>query len=307
LTPEPVAAPDVDRARWSDGAEGAGGVGEEAPASRATEVPRWPARALGALATAALTWWLTENVLARPSIAPAAAALLAAVLVAALPRIGWVTVASCLVVAATAQQRPGAAVLIAAGALAPIIMMPRRGTAWSLAAGAPALALIGLGGAWPALAARAGSAWRRAALGATGWIWIVLVVPLSGTSAYLNRFSGTPTLHTWTASLDQTVTLVLRPILSSGALVAAPVWALAALTLPWLLRSRSLVVDTVCVIVWSATLVSATGAAISIAHPGAAQVTEGTALIGAIAGAIIALAPSVRERLRMGRDQTGVP
>jgi hypothetical protein len=307
LTPEPVAAPDVDRARWSDGAEGAGALGEEAPASPATEVPRWPARALGALATAALTWWLTENVLARPSIAPAAAALLAAVLVAALPRIGWVTVASCLVVAATAQQRPGAAVLIAAGALAPIIMMPRRGTAWSLAAGAPALALIGLGGAWPALAARAGSAWRRAALGATGWIWIVLVVPLSGTSAYLNRFSGTPTLHTWTASLDQTVTLVLRPILSSGALVAAPVWALAALTLPWLLRSRSLVVDTVCVIVWSATLVSATGAAISIAHPGAAQVTEGTALIGAIAGAIIALAPSVRERLRMGRDQTGVP
>ncbi len=307
LTPEPVAAPDVDRARWSDGAERAGGVGEEAPASPATEVPRWPARALGALATAALTWWLTENVLARPSIAPAAAALLAAVLVAALPRIGWVTVAGCLVVAATAQQRPGAAVLIAAGALAPIIMMPRRGTAWSLAAGAPALALIGLGGAWPALAARAGSAWRRAALGATGWIWIVLVVPLSGRSAYLNRFSGTPTLHTWTASLDQTVTLVLRPILSSGALAAAPVWALAALTLPWLLRSRSLVVDTVCVIVWSATLVSATGAAISIAHPGAAKVTEGTALIGAIAGAIIALAPSVRERLRMGRDQAGVP
>ena len=100
---------------------------------------------------------------------------------------------------------------------------------------------------------------------------------------------------------------MLRPILSSGALAAAPVWALAAITLPWLLRSRSLVVDTVCVVVWSATLVSATGAAISIAHARAAQVTEGTALIGAIAGAIIALAPSVRERLRTGRDHAGVP
>ncbi len=307
ITPEPPVDPGIDRARWSDGAKDAAGVEVQAPASPAPEVTGWPARALGAAATAALAWWLSENVLAHPPIAPAAAALLAAILVAALPRIGWVVVAGCLVVAATAQGRAGAAVLIAVGALAPAIMMPRRGTAWSLSAGAPALALIGLGGAWPALAARAGSAWRRAALGATGWIWIVLVVPLSGTSAYLDRLPGTPALHMWSASLDQTVTLVLRPVLSSGALAAAPVWALAAVTLPWLLRSRSLAVDTAGVVVWSATLVSATGAAISIVHPGAAQVAERTALIGAIAGAIIALAPSVRERLRRGRDRAGVP
>ena len=307
VPPEPAADPDIDRARWSDGAERAENPDEEAQASPVAELPGWPSRALGAAATAALTWWLSENVLAHPPIAPAAAALVAAVLVAALPRIGWVTVIGSLVVVATVQERPGAAVLIAAGALAPIIMMPRRGAAWSLSAGAPALALIGLGGAWPAIAARAGSAWRRAALGATGWIWIVLVVPLSGTSAYLGRLPGTPAVHTWSESLGQTVTLVLRPILSSGALAAAPVWALAALTLPWLRRSRSLVLDTVCVVVWSATLVSATGAAISIASPGAAQVTERTALIGAIAGAIVALAPNVRERLRNGRDRGGVP
>ena len=46
-------------------------------------MPAMARRGLAGAATAALTWWLTENVLlARPSIAPAAAALLAAVLVA---------------------------------------------------------------------------------------------------------------------------------------------------------------------------------------------------------------------------------
>ena len=94
---------------------------------------------------------------------------------------------------------------------------------------------------------------------------------------------------------------------SDAPITDATVRAIAANTLPWLRRSRSLVLDTDCEVGWSATLVSATGAAISIASPGAAQVTERTALIGAIAGAIVALAPNVRERLRNGRDRGGVP
>jgi eukaryotic-like serine/threonine-protein kinase len=308
---------EIDAARWSDatGAEAPRAGARpaphtDAPASEAeaeaVQMPAWPERGLAGAATSALTWWLSTSVLAHPVIAPAAAALVAAVIVAALPRIGWVVAMGSLVVSAAAQQRPGAAVLIAVGALVPIVLMPRRGTAWSLAAGAPALALVGLGGAWPALAARGGTAWRRAALGATGWIWIVLTVPLVGTSAYLNRLPGTPPLHIWSASLNQTATVVLRPILTSGALAAAPVWAIAAVTLPWLVRNRSLTLDTVFVVVWSATLVSATGAAISIVHAGTTQPTERTALIGAFAGALIALAPSLRERLRTGRDPAGV-
>jgi len=302
---------EIDVARWSDAAVAAAApraaTADEGDDHGAAELaPAWPERGLAGATTAALTWWLSANVLAHPLIAPAAAALMAAVIVAALPRIGWLVTTGSLVVATAAQQRPGGAVVIALGAVVPIFLMPRRGTAWSLAAGAPALALIGLGGAWPALAARAGTAWRRAALGATGWIWIVLTVPLAGTSAYLSRLPGTPPPHIWSASLSQTVTVVLRPILSSGALAAAPVWAVAAVTLPWLVRNRSLTLDTVFVVVWSATLVFATGAAISIVHAGTAQPTERTALIGAFAGALIALAPSLRERLRTGRDPAGV-
>jgi len=302
---------EIDVARWSDAAVAAAApraaTADEGDDHGAAELaPAWPERGLAGATTAALTWWLSANVLAHPLIAPAAAALMAAVIVAALPRIGWLVTTGSLVVATAAQQRPGGAVVIALGAVVPIFLMPRRGTAWSLAAGAPALALIGLGGAWPALAARAGTAWRRAALGATGWIWIVLTVPLAGTSAYLSRLPGAPPPHIWSASLSQTVTVVLRPILSSGALAAAPVWAVAAVTLPWLVRNRSLTLDTVFVVVWSATLVFATGAAISIVHAGTAQPTERTALIGAFAGALIALAPSLRERLRTGRDPAGV-
>ncbi len=316
-TDPPTGDHEVDVARWSDatgaeagrrGARPASHTDEPASdeAAEAMQMPAWPERGLAGAATAALIWWLSTSVLAHPVIAPAAAALVAAVIVAALPRIGWVVAMGSLVVSAAAQQRPGAAVLIGVGALVPIVLMPRRGTAWSLAAGAPALALVGLGGAWPALAARGGTAWRRAALGATGWIWIVLTVPLVGTSTYLGRLPGTPPLHIWSASLNQTATVVLRPILTSGALAAAPVWAVAAVTLPWLVRDRSLTLDTVFVVVWSATLVSATGAAISIAHAGTTQPTERTALIGTFAGALIALAPSLRERLRTGRDPAGV-
>jgi eukaryotic-like serine/threonine-protein kinase len=312
-TQDPAAGDrEIDVARWSDATAAAPAprvaTADEGDdhAAAAEPAPAWPERGLAGAATAALTWWLSANVLAHPLIAPAAAALVAAVIVAALPRIGWLVTTGCLVVAAAAQQRPGAAVVIGLGAVVPIILMPRRGTAWSLAAGAPALALIGLGGAWPALAARAGTAWRRAALGATGWIWIVLTVPLAGTSAYLSRLPGTPALHVWSASLNQTMTVVLRPILTSGALAAAPVWALAAVTLPWLVRNRSLTLGTVFVVVWSATLVSATGAAISIVHAGTTQPAERTALIGAFAGALIALAPSLRERLRTSRDSAGV-
>jgi hypothetical protein len=321
LTTESAADHDADVARWSDAvsARPLGAVGEvesvegvepesEAEAHRRfTEArPTWPERGLAAASVAALTWWLSANVLADPVLAPTAGALVAAVAVAAMPRIGWLAITGALVVAAAAQQRPGAALLIGLGALVPMVLMPRRGAAWGLAVGAPALALVGLGGAWPALAARAGRTWRRAALGATGWIWIVLTVPLAGRSVYVSRLAGTPAVHAWSGSVDQAVTVVLRPILASGALAAAPVWAVAAAILPWLVRSRSLTLDTVLVVVWSATLVSATGAAISMAHAGTAQPAERIALIGAFAGALIALAPSVRERLRTGRDRAGV-
>ena len=68
--------------------------------------------------------------------------------------------------------RPGAALLVAALALAPPLLLRADGRAWSLPAAAPLLGLVGLAGAYPALAGRAPRWSARAALGALGAWWL---------------------------------------------------------------------------------------------------------------------------------------
>jgi eukaryotic-like serine/threonine-protein kinase len=266
----------------------------------------WPARALSALGTAAVTGWMSATVLPHAPIAPAAAALAAAVLAAALPRIGWAVALGCLTTAAAAAQGPGAAVVIALGGLVPLALMPLSGPSWSLAAGAPALAMIGLGGGWPALAARAGVPWRRAALGATGWVWIVLASSLNGNAIYLRALPGSASLSGWSGSLHQTATL-LREILSSGALAGAPVWALAALTLPWLANGRSFPSDAARIAAWAAALVLGTTAAIGIVQPARGLLAPQSALVGGIAAALIAFAPRLPGYWHTGRARAPFP
>ncbi len=293
--PEPFAVPAT--ADHADDWRRASLPEDELGTGRAT-VPK-SARALAALATAGLTAWLTAHALAPSPIPPAAAAVLAAVLVAALPRIGWLLIVPALALGAGMQARPGAAVLILTAGLTVVPLLPRDGAAWPLPAGAPALGLLGLAGAWPAIAARAGGPWRRAVLGGAGWIWLVLATPLYSAGLYLRRPPGMPGLDAWSGSLHQTVDLVLRPMLSSGALAAAPVWALASLTLPWLVRGRSLVVEIVLVTAWAATVVSATTTAIMLVAPGQSLLAQGPAVLGAIFGAGVVLAPGILRASRV--------
>jgi hypothetical protein len=93
---------------------------------------------------------------------------------------------------------------------------------------------------------------------------------------------------------------VIGPILSSGVLAAAPVWALAAVVLPWLVRGRSLPVDLVLVTVWAATTVSATETVIALAHHGSRS--PRTAVVGALAAGVVALVPRLPRAWRHGRD-----
>jgi serine/threonine protein kinase len=293
----------IDRARWSADAQQP--AADDAP--DASTAPSRLARGLAALAAAAMIGWLTAHVLSPPPISPAAAALLAAVLIAAVPRVGWLVLTAALVLASALEHRPGAALLIGLAAGVPVLLLPRSGPAWTLPAGAPTLGLLGVGGAWPALASRAVGPWRRAVLGATGWIWLVAAAPLAGKGLYLKQLPGTPSLHDWSASVHGTVTLVLRPILSSGALAGAPVWALAAVALPWLVRRRSLAVDFVLVTAWAAAAVSATGTAIAMVHPSSGLLGQQSAVIGGIASAMVALAPSIRDAVRTGSARARFP
>jgi hypothetical protein len=200
-------------------------------------------------------------------------------------------------------------VLVLVALALPVLLLIPRPTAWPLAAAAPALGLIGLAGAWPALAARAGSVWRRAALGAVGWVWLLVAAPIADRVLYLPQPPGTPPPAQWSGSVSGAIHHVLTPALSSGALAPVVVWALAAAVLPWLALGRSLALDFVRVVIWAAVLVSATSASISAVHSSDAVHAAPSAVIGAIVAGIVVLVPAwfgtVAQGLRLARHSGG--
>jgi eukaryotic-like serine/threonine-protein kinase len=271
----------------------------------------WPPRALGAVAAAALTVWLVTGALAPSPVGPAAAGLLAGAAVLLLPRLGWGALILALAGLAASRHLPGAAAVITLGLLLPLLVTPAAATTWPLGAGAPALGLVGLAGAWPAVAARAGTAWRRAALGAIGWIWLLLASAIAGKSLYLPLVSGVPAPHAWMSSLSTTVTHLLEPEVSAGVLAPALIWAFGAVTLPWLVRGVAPVLDFIRVIMWAAIVVSATGGAIVAVHGSDSAGAAPSALVGAVAAVAVALVPSLlgmwRVALRSGGPAARVP
>jgi hypothetical protein len=254
-------------------------------------------RGLAAAATGALTAWLAGTALAGPLLPPPVAGLLAAAVVLLLPRLGWALVGLAVTATAAGQGRPGIALVVLIGLLLPVVLLPTRPTLWPLAAGAPALGLIGvagLAGAWPALAGRAGTPWRRAALGAIGWSWLLLAAPLAGTSLYPRGLTGT---LQWTGSLSAAVHHILPPMVRSGAVAPALVWALAAAVLPWLVRGHRLGADAVMAVVWAAILTGGIGLAVTAVQGTGVGAPPGAA-VGAAAAVLAALAPTVLRRPR---------
>lgn len=281
--------------------------GEDEAAGRGTSVG-WPARALAAGAGAGLAAWLSVHLFASSSLPPGAAAVIAGVAIAAAPRVAWLVLCAATTVVLVVQGRTGGALVVAPLALAPVVLLPRRGHRWPLAAAAPALGAIGLAGAWPAIAARAPSAWQRAALGITGWVWLLGAAALAHSSPYLAPLRGTPAPAVWIPSLYEATHHVLIPILTSGALAPAPLWGGAAAILPAVARVRPFALAVVMVTVWAAGLASATATVLGAAHAGLV-VKSGTLALGAVLAAMIALVPAaVRERgvLLRARNPSGL-
>jgi serine/threonine protein kinase len=242
----------------------------EAPVRREKLHIPWPRRALAGAAAAATAAWLAHHAPGSSPVPAAATACVAGVLVAALPRAGWLALTVFMSTCLVADSHAGGALLLLAGALIPVVLSPRDGPAWPLAAGAPALGAIGLAGTWPAVAGFGGPAWRRATLAATGWLWLALA------------------RGTYTASTNATVHHVLAPVLTVGTLVGAAVWAAAAIVLPWAGIRRSPVLEAALLGGWAAALVLGTIAATNLGASGA-HLTAGAAVVGAVAGALVAL------------------
>src|SRR4051794_7877640 len=136
------------------------GLGETAvPRERTKPLARLAAGAAAGALTAAALAWLGP----RAPIAPAAAGGAAALVVAILPRGGWLAIAAALVVWLAEDSRDGIAALVLAVALPTTLLLRRGGTLWSAPALAPVLGFAGLAGAWPALAGQAARPWHRLA------------------------------------------------------------------------------------------------------------------------------------------------
>jgi hypothetical protein len=135
------------------------------------------------------------------------------------------------------------------------------------------LGFAGLAGAWPALAAQAARPWHRAALGALGCWWLALAELVSGDRL---AFGAPPD-----ATFDPGGAAHLWPLVTSGILGLAALWAAAAVLLPVVVRGRVLAADVVGATAWAAGLGSATQA---IAGALAWQPT----MRGSVAGAVVA-------------------
>jgi len=184
-------------------------------------------------------------------------------------------------------------VLVAAAAVPVPLLLRRRAAAWSLPALAPLLGIASLAGAYPALAGRARGPLTRAALGALGAWWALLAAPLLGREL-LGGAGTAPAVLTDPATLgaalsdtDSALDVVIAPLLTSGALLYAALWALAAIVLPWLVRGRWLEADLVAASIWAAALgagAAAIAELIGIQEP--RGLVAGTLAAGAVAVAL---------------------
>ena len=217
-------------------------------------------RLVAPAAAGALAWAALAGLTPDPAVPPPLAAVAVVALVAVLPRLGWLAAAAGipLLLAFSPAPRPGAAVLVALLAAAPPLLLRADGRSWALPAAAPALGLLGLAGAYPALAGGAPRWSARLALGALGAWWVVLAEPLLGRALVLGAPPGMPERPRFDGAPGITAGDVIAPAAASGALLLALVWGVAALVLPWLVRGRSLSTDVVAASAWTAGVAAAT-------------------------------------------------
>jgi eukaryotic-like serine/threonine-protein kinase len=233
-----------------------------------------------------------------PLSAPAAAAL-AAVITALLPRVGWLAAALgvCGWLASPEAGREGTALVLAV-ALAPVpLLLPRAGHLWSTPALAPLLGATALG---PAFAGLAALAWKRgsglagalrlAALGATGFLWIAVAEVLTGEALLYGAPDGAGPRSDWQDSLSGAVSHALAPLLEGPALAPVAAFALFAALLPLVVRGRLAALDLVAAGAWAAGLAAALTALGDVLAATTALDHARGAVAGALLGALAYLA-----------------
>ena len=154
---------------------------------------------------------------------------------------------------------------------------------------APVLGMVGLAGAFPAVAGQSGSPSERALRGAVGYWWLTLAGPLLSARLWLPAPAGTPATQVWEESVGQAATHVVAPAISVGVLLGALLWAAAAMVLPWIVRGREPLLDAIAAGLWALALVLAQPM-LDAGLAGGAHAQPRGALLGALLGVGVALA-----------------
>ena len=220
----------------------------------------WMPRAAAALAAAALVAAAPELLDAPPfPIPPLGVAAGTGLLVGLLPRIGWTLAASAVVLwlASPMTGLQGTALVLAV-VLAPVpLLLPRAGLLWSVPMLAPLLGALGLAPMFVAVAALGSTAWRRAALAALGFAWLVAAEVLTGEALLFGAVEATARAAAWEGSALGAARDAVYPALASPLPIAAAVWAALAVGLGLVVRGRALGLDVVGAIAWAVALVAA--------------------------------------------------
>ena len=226
-----------------------------------------------------------------PPFSALAAAALTLLAVALLPRAGWLLAAAgvCGWLASPEAGREGTALVLLL-ALAPTpFLLPRSGLLWSLPALAPLLGTVALAPAYVGVAGLASTAWRRAGLACSGFIWLVVAELLTGRNLLFGVPDGALPRGDWEASVTSAASDALGPLLGSPALAPLVVWGAFAAVLPLVVRGRFLAFDLVGAGVWAAGL--------AVAHAGLGDLLASTTTLGqargAIAGVVLAAVVAV--------------
>lgn len=246
---------------------------------------------------------------------PLLAGALAAVAIGLLPRIGWIATALVLLSwLAGPAGVAGLALLVACGLAAIPLLLPFGGRSWSVPFAAPLLGAAMLAGAYPAVAGQARTVWRRAALGALGFWVLAVAEPMLRTTLWFGRADGTRPPHAWKESLPDTVEHALLPLVQSGALLCAVLWAAGAAVLPWVVRGRHAAIDLVAATVWAAALAAGANAigdslkgAVPSPDPRGAALGAAGAVLLAVAAQAVRTSRSRRDAEQLGPPPPHVP
>ena len=243
-------------------------------------------RALAGLAAGGLVLGALEGLGPEPSFSAAAAAGVAALAVALLPRIGWILamIGVCAWFVSPEADRQGTALVLAAAAAPVPFLLPRAGLLWSVPVFAPLLGTVALAPAFVGVAALAPTAWRRAGLAAAGFLWLALGEAVSGRALLFGSPDGTTPRPDWEGSISAAISDVLQPLVTTPALAPMVVWAAFAALLPLVVRGRWLALDLIGAGLWVAGLATAQ---LALGNALAADVAL-DAPRGAISGAIVA-------------------